>query len=72
MSLVQLSNSGPACAAQNASVKLDANNAAEGIAKLVLSVVKLLTDVLERQAFRRYNEGTLTACQIDELGSAFM
>jgi hypothetical protein len=43
---------------------------AEGLVRLVLTVVKLLHDVLERQAVRRMTGGTLTDLQIENLGVA--
>jgi hypothetical protein len=72
MSLVEPSNLSENCSSPRTSIKLDSNNAGQGIAKLVLSIVKLLTDVLERQALRRYDEGTLSTSQIEELGTAFL
>ena len=72
MSLTQLSNLRQNPSPLNTSLKLNSDNAGQGVAKLVLSIVKLLTDVLERQAFRRYDGGTLSSSQIEELGTAFM
>jgi hypothetical protein len=46
--------------------------AGEGLAKLVLSIIELLRELLERQAIRRMESGSLTEEQIEKLGSAFM
>src|SRR5438477_12549060 len=44
----------------------------QGLAKLVLSLVELLRRLLERQAIRRMEGGTLTEAQIEEMGQALM
>lgn len=44
----------------------------DGVAKLVLTLVQTITDVLERQAARRVESGTLTDSQIENLGLAFI
>lgn len=43
-----------------------------GLAKLVLSIVELLRQVLERQALRRVDSGELTAEEVERLGYAFL
>lgn len=43
-----------------------------GLVRLVLTLVKLLHDVLERQAVRRMDGGHLTATQIDDVGAALL
>lgn len=43
---------------------------AEGLARLVLTIVNLLHDVLERQAVRRMTGGNLTDGQIEDIGMA--
>jgi len=42
-----------------------------GLAQLVLTVVELLRDLMERQAIRRVDAGTLDPEQVDRLGTAF-
>ncbi len=46
------------------------SSTAQGLIRLVLTLVKLLHDVLERQAVRRMEAGRLTDVQIENLGAA--
>ena len=46
------------------------SSTANGLVRLVLTLVKLLHDVLERQAVHRMEAGRLTDAQIDKLGTA--
>ncbi len=46
------------------------SSTAQGLIRLVLTLVKLLHDVLERQAVRRMEGGHLTEQQIDSVGAA--
>jgi gas vesicle protein GvpK/gas vesicle protein GvpA/GvpJ/GvpM family len=50
----------------------DAEKLQHGLAKLVLTLVQTVTDVLERQAIRRVEAGTVTAEETERLGLAFM
>lgn len=43
-----------------------------GLAKLVLSIVELVRRLLEKQALRRMDAGTVTEEEIERLGSALM
>jgi hypothetical protein len=43
-----------------------------GLVRLVLTLVKLLHDVLERQAVRRMDGGQLTAPQIEAVGAGLL
>jgi hypothetical protein len=43
-----------------------------GLAQLVLTIVELLRQLMERQALRRIDGGTLDAAQIEDLGRTFM
>jgi cob(I)alamin adenosyltransferase len=43
-----------------------------GLAQLVLTLVELLRQLMERQALHRVEAGTLTAEEIERLGATFM
>jgi CRISPR/Cas system-associated endonuclease Cas1 len=51
---------------------LDPERVAGDLAALVLTVVELIRQLMERQAIRRFEEGTLSAEQEDRLGTALM
>ncbi len=53
-------------------IECSSENIEQGLAKLVLSLVELLRRLLERQAIRRMEGGTLSESQIEEMGSALM
>ncbi len=53
-------------------VNLDPDKTRNGVAQLVLTLVKLLHELLERQAVRRMEAGTLTDEQVERLGVALM
>lgn len=53
-------------------LNLDANSAKNGLGQLVLTLVKLLHELLERQAIRRVDSGSLTDQQTEKLGLALM
>ena len=50
----------------------DVNGAKNGLGQLVLTLVKLLHELLERQAIRRVEAGSLTEQQTERLGLALM
>jgi hypothetical protein len=50
----------------------DSEKLQHGLAKLVLTLVQTVTDILERQAIRRVKSGTLTAEEVERLGLAFL
>ena len=50
---------------------LDPDDPEQGLATLVLSLVELLRELLERQAIRRMEHGNLSDDDIDRLGDAF-
>lgn len=52
--------------------ELDSDRLQHGLAKLVLMLVNTITDVLERQAVRKVESGTLTSQEVERLGLAFM
>ncbi|MGP8258595.1 MAG: gas vesicle protein K [Acidobacteriaceae bacterium] len=55
-----------------ARLELDPEQVKNGLGQLVLTVVKLLHELLERQALRRIDAGSLTEEQIERLGFTLM
>jgi hypothetical protein len=53
-------------------IDADPEHVERGLAQLVLTVVELLRQVMERQALRRMEGGTLDDDEIERLGQAFM
>jgi hypothetical protein len=53
-------------------LNLDQNNVKNSLGQLVLTLVKLLHELLERQGIRRIEAGTLTDDQIERLGLTLM
>lgn len=51
-------------------INIDPENVKRGLGQLVLVVVKLLHEVLERQAIRRMDAGSLTDEETERLGLA--
>jgi len=51
---------------------VDPEKVEQGLAQLVLSVVELLRRLLERQAIRRMEAGTLSDEETDRIGAALM
>jgi len=50
----------------------DADDVQRSVAQLVLTLVEFIRKLLERQAIRRLEEGTLTDQQTEEIGRALM
>lgn len=53
-------------------VNADPKNVERGLAKLVLTLVELLRQLMERQAIRRMEADTLTDDEVERLGQTFM
>ncbi|MFF0103702.1 gas vesicle protein K [Streptomyces hirsutus] len=53
-------------------VDLDSEEMGRDLVALVLTVVELLRQLMERQALRRIDQGDLTDGQIDEIGTTLM
>lgn len=57
---------------QHPASSLDGEKLQNGLAKLVLVIVKLLLEVIERQAYRRVSDGSLDKQEAERLGTALM
>lgn len=53
-------------------IGMDPENVERGLAQLVLTVVELLRQLMERQAIRRMEAGSLSDEQVDRMGETFM
>jgi len=53
-------------------VNADPESVERGLAQLVLTIVELLRQLMERQALRRVDGGTLTDDEVERLGRTFM
>lgn len=64
-----LSAPGPA---ERMQIEIEPEDVKKGLGKLVLTVVELLRDLLERQAIRRMDAGSLTDSEVERLGTTFL
>jgi Gas vesicle protein K len=53
-------------------INADPEHVENGLARLVLTVIELLRNVLEHQAIRRMDGGTLTDDEVERLGLALL
>ncbi len=53
-------------------ISLNPDNVRNGLAQLVLTLVELLRELLERQALRRIDGGSLTEEEVERLGETFL
>lgn len=53
-------------------INIDARNVEQGLAKLVLTLIEFIRRLLEKQAVKRLEGGTLTPEQVESLGLALM
>jgi Gas vesicle protein K. len=53
-------------------IQLEPDNVEHGLAQLVLTLIELIRQLMERQALRRLEAGSLTEEQIDKLGETLM
>ena len=53
-------------------VNADPERLEQGLARLVLTLIELLRQLMERQALRRIEGGSLSAVEIERLGETFM
>jgi hypothetical protein len=57
---------------EQARLELDPEQVKNGLGQLVLTVIKLLHELMERQALRRIDAGSLTEEEIERLGFTLM
>jgi len=57
---------------EDSRLKLTPKNADSGLAKLVLTLVELIRKLVEKQAMRRVDGGSLTDEEIERLGETLM
>ena len=53
-------------------INADPESLEKGLAQLVLTLVELIRQLMERQALRRIEGGTLSADEVERLGETFM
>ena len=53
-------------------INADPKNLEKGLAQLALTIIELLRQLMERQAIRRMEAGTLTDDEVERLGQTFM
>jgi hypothetical protein len=53
-------------------INADPRNVEKGLAQLVLTLVELLRQLMERQAIRRMDSGHLSDEQVEKLGQTFL
>lgn len=53
-------------------INIDPENLKNGLGQLVLTLIKLLHELLEKQAIRRMESGSLTEEQIEKLGMTLL
>jgi hypothetical protein len=62
----------PGTLARRHRIYADPESVEKGLVSLVLTIVELLRQLMERQALRRVDDGTLSDEQIERIGSTLM
>lgn len=62
----------PQAGANGMRIALDPDDVRAGLGRLVLTLVELIRDLLERQALRRIEAGSLTDAEIERVGTTFL
>ena len=62
----------PATPRRKARIEADPERVEQGLVQLVLTLVELIRQLMERQAIRRLDSGSLTPKQEEDLGLALM
>ena len=57
---------------EKSKLELNPDNADSGLAKLVLTLIELIRKLVEKQAMRRVDGGSLTDAEIERLGETLM
>lgn len=70
--VTQLKNELSGLTGETQRVDCNSENIEQGLARLVLSLIELIRRLLERQAIRRMEGGSLTDQQVEEMGLALM
>lgn len=63
---------GPSPGAPRTRVELEPGRVERGLLRLVLSIVELLRQLMEKQAMRRIEAGSLTPDEVDRVGRSLM
>lgn len=67
-----LDDNHPAKAKANDRINIDPDDVKNGLGQLVLTLVRLIHELLERQALRRIDAGSLNPDQVESVGLALM
>lgn len=59
------------CSKRPSRIRIDPENTRNGLMQLVLTLVELIRELLERQALRRVDAGSLSPEEIERLGLTF-